>query len=153
MPTYKINGGLTLLHFLILYGYDKLIIEYFEKIEFDEIDYDFDLDYHPFSIALKLNNPNVLDTLAYVLRKKNCLTFKEELFFKVLKSASENFRKLISNTLFYHNRLEIDHLPETAILDPDKMPLCFKDNAKILTDEKLKQKIEKYLEDGEPVSL
>ena len=123
------------------------------KIGFDEFDYDTDMTYHPLSIALMINNSNVLDTLAYMLGKSNCLKFNEELFFKALKSSSESFRKLISNTLFYHNKLDIEHLPDTVILDTDQMPLCFVGKDENITYKKLKEKIERYLEDGEAVEL
>ena len=70
-----------------------------------------------------------------------------------LKSSSENFRIMISNSLFYHKKLTIDHLSDTAILNPEDMPLCFLSKEKKLKDEKLKEKIERYLDDGEPVAL
>ena len=153
ISSYKSIGGITLLHFLIACNEEKLLIEYLGKIDFNEAHYDIGIDYHPLTIALMINNSKILDALAYILGKTNCLRFQEELFFKGLKSSSESFRKMISNTLFYHNKLDIQHLPNTAILDVDHMPLCFVDKDEKMTDEKLKEKIEKYLEDGEAVEL
>ena len=91
--------------------------------------------------------------MAYSLGNSPCLDFNENLFFKALKSSSENFRKMISNTLFFHSRLNIDSLPTTAILSEEKLPLCFINDETKLTDTKLKEKIKVFEEDGEPHKL
>ena len=151
--TYLMRNGLTLLHFLIILGYDKLVGEYLEKIKFLESSYSLDPESHPFKIALKINDPKVLEALAYSVGNDPCLDFNENMFFRALKSSSENFRKMISNTLLFHSKLDIKNLPTTAILSEEKLPLCFLNDDTKLSDTQLKEKIKEFEEDGEPRKL
>ena len=151
--SYQMRNGICLLHLLIVQGYDKLVEEYLKKIKYGESYFSIDPSVNPLKIALKLNDPKILDSLAYSVGTDPCLEFNEEIFFRTLKSSSENFRKMISNSLFYHKQLNIKRLPTTAILIPEKMPLCFLSEETLLTDTKLKEKIKKFEEDGEPVTL
>ena len=151
--TYHIRNGISLLHVFIVLGYDDLAGEFLKKIEYKESLFNVDQDYHPLKIALKINDPKTLDVLAYTLGDTPCLDFNQELFFKALKSSSENFRKMISNSLFFHKELSIENLPTTAILNPEELPLCFLSEDTELVDSKLKELIRRFDEDGEPLTL
>ena len=60
---------------------------------------------------------------------------------------------MISNSLFYHEELNIEHHPTTAILNEERLPICYLDDETKMSDTKLQEKIEKFENDGEPLDL
>ena len=120
--TFLLPNGLSLLALAILGGFDQLCQTLLDTIGFKDERFVYNKQLYPIDIALQLNNYLVLDALGRFFKTHNCIQVTQDLFFTVLNSSSDIFKKAVCNGLFWPPNLDTTNIPAVALLNEADLP-------------------------------